>query len=71
MFVLSCTQWDATVTNPDGSTGACTAQAWVDQPGLLPALPVDSGLLIASTMITTCAAAWGLKMVRRFIWPRA
>lgn len=55
----------------DASTGTCAAPVWIDQPGLLPPLPVEQGLLVSGAMITVVAGAWSLKYVRRFIWPRA
>lgn len=63
-LVLTCTNYDA-------GTATCLQETWVDQPGLLPPLPAEQGLLIAGSMITVCATAWGLKAIRRFIWPRA
>lgn len=55
----------------DSNASACLQEMWVEQPGLLPPLPVDQGLVISGAMITACAIAWSLKAVRRFIWPRA
>lgn len=64
MRVLSCEQYDA-------ATGTCTSEVWVEQMGLLPPLPIADATVIVSAIITTCASAWALKAVRRFIWPRA
>lgn len=55
----------------DVATGTCANPVWMYQPALLPPLPADQGLVIAGAMIAACASAWGLKAVRRFIWPRA
>lgn len=64
MRILVCEDYDP-------QTGTCAAEVWVEQLGLLPPLPIDQGLLIATAMITLCATAWSLKAIRRFIWPRA
>ena len=55
----------------DTATGTCAAPIWIEQPGLLPPLPVEQGLLVSGAMISVVAGAWGLKLVRRFIWPKA
>jgi len=63
MKVLACIEYDAA-----GNT--CTVQAWVDQPGLLPPLPVAQGLQLSGLMVAIAASAWGFKAVRRFLNPR-
>jgi hypothetical protein len=62
--ILSC-------PNFDSSTNTCLEEVWIDQPGLLPPLPADQGLVIAGSMITVAATAWAFKAIRRFIWPKA
>ena len=55
----------------DVATQTCMAPQWIAQPGLLPPLSVADGLLISGAMITVISTAWGLKALRRYIWPRA
>lgn len=63
MFVLSCDEFD--------TEGACVSEVWVFQQSILPPLTAEEGLVISSAIITVCAIAWGLKAVRRMIWPKA
>lgn len=65
-LVLACP-----VHQYDAETGTCHAPVWISQPGLLPPLSVADGFLISGGMITVIGVAWGLKALRRFIWPRA
>ena len=55
----------------DVQTQTCMAPQWIAQPGLLPPLSVAQGSAISTAMISVIAIAWGLKALRRFIWPRA
>ena len=55
----------------DVETQTCMAPQWIAQPGLLPPLSVAQGSAISTAMISVIAIAWGLKALRRFIWPRA
>lgn len=55
----------------DVETQTCMEPQWIAQPGLLPPLSVADGLLMSSAMITVISTAWGLKALRRYIWPRA
>ena len=63
------------MTCPESSfnpvTGVCDNPVWVSQPSLLPPLSAEEGLIISSAMITACASAWALKIIRRYIWTRA
>ena len=68
--VLACVDYDSTVDNGDGTFGACLQTQWVDQLGLLPPLPAESGLVVSGMMLTACAIAWGYKAIRRYISPR-
>lgn len=63
MKVLVCTEWDD-VSN------TCSAQAWIEWPGVIPPLPAEQGLQIAGLMIALVATAWGYKFLRRFLAPR-
>lgn len=63
MKVMVCTAWDA-------NTSTCGAQAWIDQPGLIPPLPAAQGLQISGLMILCVTTAWGWKFLRRFLAPR-
>lgn len=63
MKVLVCTEWDEV-----GNT--CSAQAWIEWPGVIPPLPAEQGLQIAGLMIALVATAWGYKFLRRFLAPR-
>ncbi|WDL16003.1 hypothetical protein [Xanthomonas campestris] len=63
MKVLACVEYDTT-------TNACITQAWMDQPGLIPPLPVEQGLLLSGYMVTIAMSAWGFKALRRFLNPR-
>lgn len=55
----------------DAVTQTCMAPQWIAQPGLLPPLSVAQGSALSGVIITVIAGAWGLKALRRFIWPRA
>lgn len=63
MKVLACVEFAA--------DGTCTVQAWVDQPGLLPPLSVDQGLVLSGYVVAAVMAAWGWKFLRRYLNPRS
>lgn len=63
MQVLACVEFAS-----DGET--CLTQAWVEQPGLLPPLPVAQGLQLSGLMISVVMGAWGWRVVRRYLNPK-
>lgn len=63
MKVLACFDWDST-------TETCSAQAWIEWPGVIPPLPAEQGMQISGLMISIVVAAWGFKFLRRFLSPR-
>lgn len=58
------------VGNFDPATQTCAVEVWIDQPGLIPPLPVEQGLEVSGGMFGVCALAWSFKAVRRFINPK-
>ena len=63
MKVIACVQWDE-------ANQACTQQAWIEWPGVLPLLPAEQGLELSAYLILVCAVAWAFKFLRRFVSPR-
>lgn len=53
----------------DSVTGSCAAPYWATESGgFLPPLPVSDALTLTSALIGLCAIAYGLKLVRRYLW---
>jgi len=53
----------------DSETGTCVAPYWATESGgLLPPLPVADALVLTSLLLGIGATAYGLKLVRRFLW---
>lgn len=50
--------------------GTCTDQAWLEQPGLLPPLPVEQGLQLSAGLISIMAMAWSWQFIRRYLSPK-
>lgn len=62
--VLTCV--DAT----PASDGTCAESVWLDVPGVLPPLPVQSALQLSGLLITLFAASWCWRAIRRFTNPK-
>lgn len=61
MRILACTAWDE-------ATDTCTAQAWVEQPSILPPLTDEERDSLVVEIGTLWAIAFTLRLIARFIW---
>lgn len=58
--VLTCIEYDA-------ATATCTTSAWMPAPSFLPALSVEDGVLLASTIVACWTLAYAFKHLAKVI----